>query len=210
MQIKLQNVRLSFPQLFIPKAVQQGKEAKYSASFLLDKTNDAAQIDAVRKTMFDVAVEKWGDAAKIPKGLKKCLHEGAEKDYDGYNDAMMFVSASATVRPSVIDRNRSPLTADDGRPYAGCYVNAVLRLWAQDNEFGKRINAQLQGVQFVSDGEAFGAAPFNPDEHFAPLDNPASDNDGGDDAGFDAHRVEKQRSPGGQEIDPKTGFPVGF
>lgn len=205
MQIKLQNVRLSFPQLFVAKAVNNG-EPKYGASFLLQKEGDAAQIDAIRKAMVTVAVEKWGSVDKIPKGLKKCLHEGSEKDYDGYSDTNMFLSTTATVRPSVIDRNRTPLTADDGKPYAGCYVNAVVRLWVQDNQFGKRINAQLQGVQFAAEGEAFGAAPFDPNAHFAAIE-PESDNDGGDDAGYDAH---KERSPGGQAIDPKTGFPVGF
>lgn len=206
MQIKLQNVRLSFPELFKPKAIAGG-EAKFGASFLLDKIKDAAQIDAIRQGMFKVAIEKWGSADKIPKGLKKCLHEGSEKEYDGYDQSNMYISATATVRPAVIDRNKSPLTADDGKPYAGCQVNAVLRLWAQDNEFGKRINAQLQGVQFAGDGEAFGQAPFNPDEHFASLE-PTSDNDGGDDAGYDAHK--RERSPSGTPIDPKTNFPEGF
>ncbi|MWN55950.1 ssDNA-binding protein, partial [Escherichia coli] len=38
---------------------------------------------------------------------------------------------------------------------AGCYVNAVIDIWAQDNNFGKRINASLGGVQFLRDGDAF-------------------------------------------------------
>lgn len=206
MQIKLQNVRLSFPQLFVPKAVQQGGEAKYSASFLLDKTTDAAQIDAIRNAMFKVATEKWGSADKIPKSLKKCLHEGTEKDYDGYGPDNMFISASATIRPTVIDRNMSPLDANSGRPYAGCLVHAVIRLWAQDNQFGKRINAQLQGVQFAGDGEAFGAAPFDAAQHFAPEANTGSDNDGFDTAeraAYDAAHV-------GTRVDPKTGLPENF
>jgi len=29
-------------------------------------------------------------------------------------------------------------------------------LWAQNNQYGKRINAQLDGVQFVRDGDPFG------------------------------------------------------
>ena len=60
-----------------------------------------------------------------------------------------------TVRPTVVDRDRSPLTAQDGKPYSGSYVNVIIDVWAQDNSYGKRINAQLQGVQFVRDGEAF-------------------------------------------------------
>lgn len=201
MQIKLTNVRLSFPDLFVPKAVQPGAEPKYSASFLLDKTNDAAQIDAIRKAMFGVATEKWG--TKIPPSLKKCLHEGSEKTYDGYGPENMFLSASATVRPAVIDRNRAPLAKDDGRPYAGCLVNVVVRLWAQDNQFGKRINAQLQGVQFAGEGEAFGSAPFDPNEHFSADADPAT---GADNDGFDQHKAEQASS----DIDPATGFPRGF
>lgn len=198
MQIKLTNVRLSFPQLFVPKSVQEGGEKKYSAAFLLDKQHDAAQIDAIRKGMFDVATAKWG--AKIPQGLKKCLQEGTAKEYDGYGPDNMFVSSSATVRPSVIDRNRAPLNAEDGKPYAGCLVNAVIRLWAQDNSWGKRINAQLQGVQFAGDGEAFGAAPFDPNAHFSA----EGDEGGADNDGFDKHKA------GETDIDPATGFPRGF
>ena len=54
----------------------------------------------------------------------------------------------------------------DGRPYAGCIVNGQVDVWAQDNpEFGRRINAELTGVQFVRDGEAFsGGAPAKPDD----------------------------------------------
>ena len=39
----------------------------------------------------------------------------------------------------------------------------VIRLWWQDNQFGKRINASLEVVRFRKDGEAFGAAPVSAD-----------------------------------------------
>ena len=163
MQIKLVNVRLSFPDLFKAKSVQ-GSEPKYAASFLLDKEDDAEQIKKIKAGIAFVAEEKFGH--NIPKSLKLCLHEGAEKDYDGYDAKTMYLTASSTSRPTVVDRDRSPLTTDDNRPYAGCYVNAVIRLWGQDNQFGKRINAQLQGIQFANDGDSFGPPPFNADEHF--------------------------------------------
>ena len=50
---------------------------------------------------------------------------------------------------------RSPLVAADGKPYSGCHVNVIIDVWAQDNQYGKKINAQLQGIQFLRDGEAF-------------------------------------------------------
>jgi tripartite-type tricarboxylate transporter receptor subunit TctC len=55
----------------------------------------------------------------------------------------------------VVGRKLEVLTEDDNKPFAGCYVNATIRLWAQDNQYGKRINAQLRAVQYVKDGAAF-------------------------------------------------------
>lgn len=166
MQLKLTNVRLSFPQLFTPKSINNS-EPKYQASFLVSK-QDEAMIAKIKAAIKEVATEKFG--ATLPKGLKVCLHEGTEKEFDGYDDTVMFISSSSARRPATVDADGSALTADDSRPYAGCYVNAVVALWAQDNSFGKRINAELKGVQFVKDGEAFGAPPFDPSEHFTPVD----------------------------------------
>jgi len=56
---------------------------------------------------------------------------------------------------------------ENGKPYAGCYVNMSIRLWAQDNQFGKRVNAQLRAVQFVKDGEAFGDKPVDPQKELS-------------------------------------------
>ena len=35
-------------------------------------------------------------------------------------------------------------------------ARASIDLWAQDNKYGKRINASLTHVQFVKDGDQFG------------------------------------------------------
>ena len=66
------------------------------------------------------------------------------------------LSASDDRRPVVVDRNRSPVVAEDDLIYAGCFVNAKVRLWVQDNQYGRRINANLMGVQFVKDGDRLG------------------------------------------------------
>ncbi len=177
-RITLTAVRLSFPNLFKPKSVNQGAP-KFSASFLIDKKDQAAQNDALRAVCLEVATAKWGK--KIPSAVKYCVHDGAEKDeFAGYGDGVMFVSSNNERRPPVVDRDLTPLTEDDQRPYAGCYVNAKIRLWAQDNNFGKRVNAQLLGVQFCADGEAFGVEPFDAGKEFEKLEGdpqtPETDN----------------------------------
>lgn len=160
MKVRLNNVRLAFANLFEARTVQGEGDPAFSASFLLDPKHP--DVKTIRAAVQKAAEEKWG--AKAPGILKTliakdktCLHDGADKadKYDGF-EGMLYVSARGKVRPTVIDTNKSPLTAQDGRPYSGCYVNAVLDLWAQDNQFGKRVNAQLAGVQFHKEGDAFG------------------------------------------------------
>jgi hypothetical protein len=108
----------------------------------------------------------------VPKSVKLCLRDGAEKDEtDGYGDEVMFVSASSAKRVPVVDRDLTPLMEENGKPYAGCYVNMSIRLWAQDNQFGKRVNAQLRAVQFVKDGEAFGNKPVDPQKEFKQIED---------------------------------------
>jgi len=118
-----------------------------------------------------VATEKW--AAKADAMLKAlfaadktCLHNGdAKSEYEGF-EGNKYISARAKVRPTVFDGQRQELSEADGKPYSGCYVNASIELWAQENSYGKRINAQLRGVQFLRDGDAFagGARPAGADE----------------------------------------------
>jgi len=171
--IVLRNVRLSFPQIWKPKASQAGGTPKFSASLLLDKTANAKDIALVRETLKAVGLSKW--PAGIPKGCTACLKEGGTKDYDGYDESNMFVSASSDKRPVVVDTDPTvALVEEDGKPYAGCIINASIRLWAQDNQYGKKINAQLTGIQFVEDGEAFGDAPLNPVDVFGAVEGKPS------------------------------------
>lgn len=168
MKVKLSNVRLAFPQLFEAKTVNGEGKPAFSASFLLDPTHPG--IKAVNAAIEAVASEKWGAKAdailKAARAADKvCLHNGDSKsEYAGY-EGNFYISARNATRPLVIDADRSPLTEQDGRPYAGCFVNASIDVWAQDNNYGKRVNASLSGVQFFRDGDAFsGGGAANPDD----------------------------------------------
>ena len=169
-RILLKDVRLAFPSLFEPTTVNGEGKPRYSATFILPAEHP--QLDEIRKKIEAVAREKWKDKAastltSLYKTGKVALHDGDEKaQYDGFA-GNFFITASAqeNAAPTVIDRDRSPLTQRSGRPYAGCYVNASVEFWAQDNAYGKRINAQLRGVQFYKDGDSFSAGrPASSDE----------------------------------------------
>jgi len=173
-KVKLNNVRLSFEHIFEPQKSSDGGADSYSANFLLGD-NDKL-VDKMNAAIEAVAKEKWGaKAAGVLKTLrasgKMCLGSCETKDYDGYEDGEFFVSANNKRRPSTFDRGRNMVTQDDNVIYSGCYVNAVLEVWAQDNAHGKRVNAALMGVQFVMDGDAFGAGGVASEDDFDVMDD---------------------------------------
>lgn len=172
MKIKLTNVRLSFAQLFEAKTVNGEGKPAFSASFLIEPSDP--QVANINAAIEAVAKDKWGAKAEANLKVmrtadKTCLHSGDLKaNYDGF-EGMLYISSRNALRPLVIDTDKTPLTAQDGKPYSGCYVNASVELWAQDNNYGKRVNATLMGVQFFKDGESFSGGGVASEDDFDDL-----------------------------------------
>jgi hypothetical protein len=179
MKYLIKNARLSFPDIFKAKAVNEGDEPSFSASFLLLPTDP--QVKEMNAIFEALAREEWKDKAPaIMKMLRAqdriCLHDGGLKPYAGY-EGTVYVSSRSKNRPTVFDRQRNPVTADSGLVYSGCYVNGSVEFYAQDNQYGKRINAQLRGVQFVKDGDAFAAGTPASEKDFDDLGDQGDDTD---------------------------------
>lgn len=168
MKVIIQNARLAFPSLF----VADEKFGKFGGQFLIEPENkgNAKMEDAIEQ----VAKEKWG--AKADATLKSiraknniCMYAGELKgDYDGF-EGMLAISANNNKRPILMARDKTPVAESDGVIYAGCYVNVILDVWAQDNEYGKRVNAKVLGVQFFKDGDSFGSGASVSDDDFDDL-----------------------------------------
>lgn len=167
-EVRLKNVRLSFANLFEPQqgimdeATGKRGEPKYNCSFLIpkDTADGKAIMAALKKASAEVKEAKWGKNQPNLKPEKLCVRDGDLEAYDGYA-GHFYVSSSNSRQPVLVDRDRSPLQKESGKLYSGCYVNAIVRIWAQDNQYGKRVNASLEAVQFLRHGEAFGAKPVD-------------------------------------------------
>ena len=173
MRIMLKNVRLLYgAALFTPQRGPNGEgEPKHSGTFGFPKDHPA--VAEIKAGFQKIATEKWGAKAvevytMLKAADKLCLHDGdAKADKEGFK-GNLYLSASNKLKPLVIDGLKQPLDANSGKPYSGCYVNAEIELWAQDNKFGKRINASLRGVQFVRDGQRLaGGGVSNADDYEA-------------------------------------------
>ena len=112
-----------------------------------------------------------------------CIHRGdvskvGQAPYAG----KLYISASNSIQPRIlatIDGINQEIGPDsEYAPYSGCYANATVIIWAQDNKFGKRINAQLTGVQFLRHSERLsgGGRAASLDE-FGPVKSEGADAD---------------------------------
>lgn len=176
-RIMLNDVRLSFPGLFKAEAFKPGDEAKFKATLLIEKGSE--QDKAIEARILAVLKEKYPQKAdallkQIQNNPNKfCYQDGDTRSYDGY-EGMMALSAKSKTRPTVIDRNRTPLTEEDGKPYAGCFVNASVDFFVYDSQ-GVGVSASLRGVQFWRDGDSFGGGrPAEADEFAAAEDGAAA------------------------------------
>ena len=180
-RIALPNVRLSFPGLWKAEAFKPGDEAKFKATFLIPKGSPLeAEVNAKILAVVKANYPTPGKAEQIVKSIrgnpnKFCFQDGDTKSYDGY-EGMMALSAKSTTRPTVLDANKSPLTEADGRPYAGCYVNANIEFFVYDSQ-GVGISASLRGVQFKRDGDSFGGGSAATADEFADVSEGADADD---------------------------------
>ena len=188
MKIRIENVRLAFPDLFEPKSFGEGKPA-YSAKFIVDPSSSNVKIieDAIKA----VAKEKWGEKAEGVLGVindakKSAWTRGPYRNsktgdvYDGFQNMFHLNGRTGGDKPGpkTYNRNKIEVTARDGVFYPGCYVDAVLDIYAQDHpQYGRRINCALLGVRFVNDGDAFGAGSGASADDFADLPSTGDDDD---------------------------------
>ena len=193
-EVYLKDVRLSFPRLFEKTSSVENGKKKYRANFLIDPGEKlgAKVIKAIEEAKKAVEKGKWDKTPKY-KDDRCCFQEGENftasetgEIYGGY-EGMMVLKASGDGPLKLKYKGKGDnLTRDDDDPfYAGCRVDAIVRLYPITNkkQGGTGLFAGLEGVSFRRDDEAFGA-PGLSDDAFEEVDDDdeyADDEDEGDD-----------------------------
>jgi len=172
-RFKIKRVRLSFPDVFNAKEFTPGDDKpRFNATFLVEpgSANDKLineHIDAALKEAFGAK------AAAMKKSFegnvnKYCYQDGDTKEYDGYA-GKMFLACHNKTRPTLRDIDgRTPITAESGRLYGGCYVDGIVEIYVQTTGY-PGVRASFSGIQFVADGDAFGGGAPARDEDFEDL-----------------------------------------
>ncbi len=161
MQVTLKKVRLAFPQLFEAERFK-GSEGKprFSASFIIERGGEAHK--ALEAAIKEVAAEAWKNKAPMMldefKGNsnKFCVSNGDTKGWDGAEGCVVLAAHrnEDQGRPLLLDGRKQPTTAADAVLYSGCYVHAIVDIWAQTKDY-PGVRCSLNGVMFAAEGEAF-------------------------------------------------------
>ena len=201
MKLIIKNARLSFNDLFEPK-VLEGK-SKFSATLLCSADTKIQYTDSkgekrlvphdqVNGLVDHILKEKFG---KIPPKTKNWAYNKADgsttreeyidKDgnyYAGVDKDTWFFTASKLEgkckngKMTVLDQRREPIEASSGLLHSGCYVNAVIDIYAYDaDKAGKGVSASLEGVQLLRKGEALGFTPVDATNDFEDEEIEAED-----------------------------------
>lgn len=164
--------RAAFVSVFTPaKPMNQGDKSRYECTMLFDP--EAVDLSVIKAAIYNCAKAKFGDKIKpsktfdLPKGFKSPLRDGDEKaDYDGY-EGMIFAAARSNFAPQVIDADCVEIgSMDQPGFYSGCYARATIGMYAYDVNGNRGVSLNLNNLQKLADGKAFGGARVNAEDEF--------------------------------------------
>lgn len=152
-------VRLSYAHLFEPYTNDPEKEARYSTTILIPKS-DKATMEKIRKA--EAAAKEEGKSSKfggkIPSNLQSIIHDGDEEadlernpEYAG----CYYMAMSSKQRPGVVDPDLNPIL-DSTQVYSGCYARVSINAFPYNTAGKKGVSFGLNNVQFLEDGEPLG------------------------------------------------------
>lgn len=166
--------RVSFPQMFEAKKINNEGKAKYSLTMLFTLAEiekdpkEKAKWQGMINAVLAAAQEEWPKGN--PPNLQNPFRKGEEKEqYQGYGSGVIFVNASTTTRPGLVDQNTTKIINPE-EFYAGCYARATVNTYAWTFMGKNGVSFGLQNVQKVKDGEPFGGRTNAEDDFSAAED----------------------------------------
>jgi hypothetical protein len=174
MKVIARNVRLSYANLFEPRAKLSGEGEEYSASLIFEPDNPS--LKTLTEAVQAKAVEAFGPKAKSQLG-KTLRNPIRDADAEGKDDpayaGKLFINVRSKRRPQVVDRQKMPVI-DEEECYSGCYANVSLSVFSYDTSGSKGVSAGLNNVQVIKKGPRLSGAA-SAEEDFDAMDDDDDD-----------------------------------
>ena len=219
----VQNVRLSYVNVFKPYSNNPDLPPKYSTTILLPKS------DLTSKQRLDAAIqaaaqkglnEKWNGV--MPPVVANPIHDGDGVKQDGtpFGDEckgcwVFTASANADRQPQIVDQNVQPIL-NQSEIYSGVYANVAINVFPYLHTGKKGVGFGLTHIQKVRDGEVLGGAPVSADKLFTALGGASNPNPFPNPQQTQPVQQYQQTTPQYQQptqqnsfgVDPLTGLPL--
>jgi hypothetical protein len=178
--VKIENVTIAYPHLWVKHAPPGTDQEKYGAEFILDPTTNAKSIAALdaafRKVATDAGKGALVDMLKNPcqEGDKLNLLSGSK----GKNPRPEIVgkrvlrASDSNYAPAVVDQRVQPIPVEQsGNVFGGCIVHAYIDLYWSNNATNPGVYAGLRGVQLVTNVGVghIGGGALSAESMFAPV-----------------------------------------
>lgn len=154
-------VRLSYVNVFEPRANQNGGEPKYQVTVLLPKSdvNTKAAIDrAIQEELQNGVSTKFGGVMPAMPAIPIHDGDGVRPSGEPFGEecrGCWVFTASSKQRPEVVDENCQPILSQT-QVYSGCYGRVSIRFFAYNQAGKKGVGCGLGNVQKLRDGEPLG------------------------------------------------------
>lgn len=221
-QVITGRARLTFPHLFEKYAASVGNEPKFSATFLIPKSDvlTKQKIDAAINAAITEGVSKSWNGVR-PPNVPNPLHNG-----DGVrpSDGQPFpaeckghwvMTASSKQQPQVVDLGLNQIMSPS-EIYSGVYARVSINFFAYNASGKKGIGCGLNNIQKMEDGEPLGGrTSATNDFGDAPQGFTAPQQYAAAPQQYAAPQAQPQYAPPAQQyaqpapqIDPITGQPI--
>ena len=167
-KLTLKNVRLSYVNVYEPRAMQGSDVKKYSLVALIDK-GDTEAIEAIKQGAANAMRNAGLTGITLQKVMDNLVRDGEEKDMESYN-GKFFLSVKSDKKPNLykkVDGKLVDLSGDTNEEiYSGCYAMVSLNLHAFNVSGNKGVGAYIRAVCKTEDGERLSGGSVNAAEEF--------------------------------------------
>lgn len=150
-------VRLSYVNLFTPRAVAEDDTPKYSVMLLIPKKNKK-QVTEIIEAMEEaekLGKAKFGAKWKVNKMI---LKDGDEDMLDNEEcKGMMCLNANTAKKPLLLDQRKLAVT-DQEVFYSGCFASVSINFYPFNHNVNKGVACGLNAVQKWRDGDSLGGS----------------------------------------------------
>jgi hypothetical protein len=174
----------SYVTLVKPRAIEEGKDPKYSINIVLKK-KDPKTIAFIKKleAAFNASMlDKLGKAIPFAALKHYPIHDGDKPNEDGEKNEITkgcwSIYAASNFKPGALNKRGEKLFTED-ELYSGAIYIAAVTTWAWKHPTGgKGVSVNLDNVMKIRDGNRIGGGRKAEEDFAGMIDPDASDDDG--------------------------------